>query len=267
MKRMSMWVVCVVLGLGCSEAAKDQLGTDGGGTDLVVGDQQGLDGFLGQDNGAPLDLVSEDGLAQEDGTVNDAGLGEDLTAEDTANGDLGLDGVSEDTSSPDLAQEDLALPDTTVFEDAAPLDTTVFEDTVQGSKCAPVGNLGWKRLDGIKTWAEAKTACEEDSRRLPNICELRSLVQGCPETGVSGLCGVTTECTDWCVNGEYCLGCTLNSGPGVNGCYLSTDGPCGYYWSSTAHGSWPKYAWMINFETAHVFNAGTAGKANVYCVN
>jgi hypothetical protein len=258
-----MWMVGLILGLGlaCSEAAKEDLNKDGLGADQYGNDQQNLDGFLGGDEAEPLDQVATDGGldSAEPGDLGTQDYHTEGVFEDADRVDLtevGSDTFWDDTSAPDVALEDTVLQ-----------DTVFFEDTMQGSKCAPVGNLGWKRMDGIQTWAVAKAACEEDSKRLPNICELRSLVQGCANTEVTGSCGITTECTDFCYNGELCLGCALDSGPGVNGCYLSEDGPCGYYWSGTPHGSWPKEAWLINFDTAHVFSGGTSSKANFFCVN
>ncbi len=76
------------------------------------------------------------------------------------------------------------------------------------------------------TSKEAVQYCEElvlggyDDWRLPTIYELRSILDGNPDTEAGGACPVDDNCTfddSWAPS---CIGSTMFQGPGVDGCYM-----------------------------------------------
>ncbi len=199
-------------------------------------------------------------------TDTPAETGTDSGTVDTSPDDEGL---PEDAVE-DLFVEDNPLPDQGVADTDHPdIQPDEGQADVVELPCSGVGPLEWSGdMNQSMNWATAVTACENlgEGWRMPDICEMRSAIVGCPATQAPGECGISYECDDFC-DGD-CNGCQLGAGPGTNGCYLPAEwpGPCGYYWTSTPHGSWAGKAWMINAERAFPFAADKTGKANVRCV-
>ncbi|MDP8254876.1 MAG: DUF1566 domain-containing protein [Candidatus Alcyoniella australis] len=103
--------------------------------------------------------------------------------------------------------------------------------------------------------------------RLPDITQLRTLVDGCETTGESGTCGVDADCLDRdaCFNAD-CYGCRQYEGP--SGCYwneLFVGQDCGMYWSSSIEqGS--ERAWGLDFSNASLVDEQGTLPANTRCV-
>lgn len=200
-----------------------------------------------------------------------ADTGTDTAMPDTAPADtIAVDeGLPEDAVA-DHFVEDVALPDQGVEYTGHPdLPPDEGQADVVELPCAGIGPLEWSDEEIVSlNWAAGVAACENlgEGWHMPDICEMRSAIVGCPAIQAPGDCGISYECTDFCSGN--CTACQLGAGPGTNGCYLPDEwpGPCANYWTSTPHGSWAGRAWMINAERAFPFDADKTGKANVRCV-
>jgi hypothetical protein len=183
----------------------------------------------------------------------------DATADEAVAVDLPVDVPPHDVFAADDGGDDGPPPTDVPPTDVAPTD-------VPTGGCPPVGALQWQSEPvPLITLADATAYCADAGMRVPTLCELRSFLAGCPVTEATGSCGVTDTCTDFCPGD--CTGCPSTLGP-ENGCYWAagTQGACGFYWSSTLHGSWADYAWAIDFQSAFPFSTKTNGKMNVRCV-
>jgi len=121
----------------------------------------------------------------------------------------------------------------------------------------PVSGLVWQKTPAtIDTWSNAITHCEgldlaghATGWRLPTISELRTLIRGCPATVPGGSCGVTDGCLTAGCRDASCYECISSEGP-ADGCYwpgAGLEGPCSYYWSSSAVEDVGGEAWDVDF--------------------
>ena len=117
--------------------------------------------------------------------------------------------------------------------------------------------LTWSKRYGNMPWDSAVSHCESLNSQtygygwhLPNISELRTLIQNCPGTEPGGSCGVThpdhLSLDDW--NPVACDSCGL----GYNGQY-SKFGNTGLFWSSSTTSDDTDYAWGVSFNDGVVF--------------
>ena len=85
--------------------------------------------------------------------------------------------------------------------------------------------------------------------RLPNISELRTLIQNCSKTESGGACGVTDSCLSYndCRNDD-CGGCTYDeNNPGQYSKFGDTGSV--YFWSSSIVSDYSLYyIWSLNFK-------------------
>jgi hypothetical protein len=110
------------------------------------------------------------------------------------------------------------------------------------------------------TWAAAQTYCTGLSWggytgwRLPDINELRSLIQGCAGTETGGSCDVTDGCLDLSCQNAACEGCSSLNGPASGGAYWPPElsGAIAPYWSSSAVADAGGLAWIVGFDTGGV---------------
>jgi hypothetical protein len=118
--------------------------------------------------------------------------------------------------------------------------------------------------------------------RLPNISELRSLIRGCGNTVLDGVCGVTDICPE-CGTDATCLdmvevtcytqascydSCGEQDSPSVDGCYwdalLGTE--CAITWSSSALGDIQDYGWYVDFASGTLYNDSVTLVKSTRCV-
>ena len=94
-------------------------------------------------------------------------------------------------------------------------------------------------FDAAAEYCENLILDGSDDWRLPNINELKLLIEGCPQG--AGYCWVYEDqegnsfpdVESW--TDAECQGCEFDEGPGLGGCYWGTGitGSCGVYWSTT----------------------------------
>jgi hypothetical protein len=93
--------------------------------------------------------------------------------------------------------------------------------------------------------------------RMPDINELRTLVQGCTKSESGGSCPVTISCADPSCWSTECSGCPANLGPGQAGTYWDiglTNQAHLEISSSTRAGAGIMGNWTIDFTTGEIFN-------------
>lgn len=136
----------------------------------------------------------------------------------------------------------------------------------------PTFGLMWaKAKTDPLLYADAARYCEElrvgkiDDFRLPNITELRTLIQGCAVTGVKGKCPVRDTCFTPECRLDDCKGCEAEKGAGDENLYWlprvweHTSGASkGFFWSSTekkdatGEGGATKEYWTASFVTGEI---------------
>jgi hypothetical protein len=139
----------------------------------------------------------------------------------------------------------------------------------------PSSGLTWQNppLDGTRIWSNAKSYCsgltmDSGGWRLPTISELRSLIRGCTATQTGGSCGVTESCLSYgSCRDSSCSGCLYNGGPS-EGCYWpdELEGPCSWYWSSSAAVDPIDRAWYVDFVSGFVDLVRIGAGSHVRCV-
>lgn len=173
----------------------------------------------------------------------------------------------------DNKNDDAPSSDSGVSDDDENADGEIWEDSITG--------LMWQNDTACYyEWGEAKNYCKNlswggyNDWRLPSISELRSLIRGCEVTETGGACGVTDDCTNFekCHN-NLCYGWQFDEGePGPDGYYwpgeLKGDGDD--FWSSSKAEGYItdiyKDGWIINFNSASIFNEDTDSDNDVRCV-
>ena len=151
-----------------------------------------------------------------------------------------------------------------------------FEAKSNRTKMKKVGALEWSdRSPDKMDWNAAKQYCENltddnyNDWRLPNIDELRSLIQNCPKTEDGGECKVSeVKC---CLSSKKCK----NKCPGSGDCEYKPDN-VGYYsrfgdhgiglWSSSSSSDATDSAWFVDFERGEVSIGSKSMLHYVRCV-
>jgi len=119
-----------------------------------------------------------------------------------------------------------------------------------------------------------------DDWRIPTITEMRSLINGCVDTGTKGKCGVQDACFYPDCQTEQCKGCEAEKGNGEEGLYWlpriwehSPGGANGFFWSSTekkeatGEGGAKKEYWTVSFVTGAVEGKESEIWGHVRCVS
>ncbi len=150
--------------------------------------------------------------------------------------------------------------------DTAPPDAP--EGTWRDTSCG----LTWQQeLGPARLWLDAPGYCESLELggldwRLPDIGELRCLVNGCEDTSTEGDCEVTGECADVGCLTTACDGCEDASGS--IGCYWSnqlTGGCDDPLWSASAVTE--ELAWVLHFRDASISHDDVGETHSVRCVS
>ena len=152
------------------------------------------------------------------------------------------------------------------------IQATLTSKTKKGGT-ANLGNLQWSNKASNKIdWNDAVNYCKNLNEggysdwRLPNIDELRTVVQNCFNTEIGGKCKLSEK--NACLSDKCC------SPYGSCFCAIRNDG---YYsklgddnnvslWSSSAYSDYPMQKWIIFFGNAGPSRAGENANEYVRCV-
>lgn len=160
----------------------------------------------------------------------DADTATDTDADTTA--DTGSD-TDADTELPDN------LPECT-FTDNAPC------------KDSSSGFVWSSKLSAAKYWNDAVGYCDGLNEsglswRMPEIYELRTLIENCSSTQISGSCQITEGCVAYNTCNTGCDSCSGQTGSG----YYSKVGDADTLWSATKVSDYSDYwVWTLNFKSA-----------------
>ena len=146
-----------------------------------------------------------------------------------------------------------------------------------GGVCeAPTTVLFWQKTPDAANyeWSGAMEYCDSlelgsySDWRLPDIDELRSLVENCDDTQTNGACGITGDCAWYSCWTIECWGCSSNDSCHWDGSLDKADGECGPFWSSSAYsmGDDAKTAWSFDYRHAEVLYFGKNEELPVRCV-
>ncbi|MBO4698787.1 DUF1566 domain-containing protein [bacterium] len=141
----------------------------------------------------------------------------------------------------------------------------------EAKKNLTIGRLEWSdRSDDEMNWQDAVDYCNNLKElgstdwRLPNIDELRTLVQNCPKAEVGGECKVSAEkgCLSAdCLKPEGSCSCEGNNGYNYN--KLPQED---WLWSSSTVSDGINSAWRIDFSNADVGKSYKVSENYVRCV-
>ena len=96
--------------------------------------------------------------------------------------------------------------------------------------------------------------------RLPNIDELRSLIQNHSGTQTGGTCKISEKA------GKLAWSDRTDDCKGRNGSNFSKLGDTDWFWSSSTRYDIPNHAWHVNFKNGSVDSRNKNGNVNVHCV-
>ena len=138
------------------------------------------------------------------------------------------------------------------------------EQHLKGRK---IGNLIWSdRSSNKMNWSSAKKYCEDLTEggytdwRLPNIDELRTLIQNHSGTQSGGSCPISEKA------GKLAWSDRTDDCNGIIGSNFSKLGDTDWFWSSSVHSANPYYRWLVYFYYGHVSDSNVAINNYVRCV-
>ena len=127
-------------------------------------------------------------------------------------------------------------------------------------------NLQWSNKADEMNWNDALNYCKNLNEggysdwRLPNIDELRTLIQNHSGTQTGGICSISEKAgklssVDWTKDCD-----------GIDGKNFSKLGDTGRFWSSSTQSNSSHYAWLVSFYYGTVFNYNKYSYFNLRCV-
>lgn len=228
---------------------------------LALGCSDSGSGFNPGDNDAGVPDGDTDSDNDSDSSVDSDSGGDTESDTDTETEDTDSDSETESASETGQDTDTESDSDSSTGSDT---ETEVDTDTGPAPPCSgpgvylgdwtPTEGRCWEEVppDTYQTYSEAVARCEalvldgHDDWRLPNINELRYLIEGCPTAGCSLY---DPSCLyEWCT--DTCTTCPLLAGPAPGGCYWrdGLGGPCESYWSSSLVWGVPWSAhWIVGF--------------------
>ncbi len=128
-------------------------------------------------------------------------------------------------------------------------------------------SLQWsEKSQNAINWDNAKQYCENLTEggftdwRLPNIDELRTLIQNHPGTQTGGTCPISKK------SGKLTLRDWKNDCSGRSGNNFSKLGDTDWFWSSSVRSDYSNVAWYVAFSSGYLGYHGKDGNYYVRCV-
>ena len=178
-----------------------------------------------------------------------------------------------DQASCRIAKEENSLVSWTSYLKEYPDGKCSEEAKTAIKKMKKVGNLEWSDISKEKvSWKNAVDYCKqlrEDGHsdwRLPDIDELRTIVQNCPNTETGAICKVSRKngcLSGKCLNDDESCGCIFKWGS-----FYSKFGDDNWIrlWSSSVNPDDATYAWRIDFSSGWVKDYNKSSLNHVRCV-
>ncbi|MGI6395296.1 MAG: hypothetical protein ACOX2F_11320 [bacterium] len=116
-------------------------------------------------------------------------------------------------------------------------------DTCSGTElfCIQNGEFFWSgKMEGSLEYAQEQ--CKKIGGRLPNISELRTLIQHCQGTQTGGECSVENDCVSYSCKNEACSQCEIE----ISGKY-SVFGDYESLWSDSVNSDNNSQSWIVTF--------------------
>ncbi|MBO4711880.1 SEL1-like repeat protein [bacterium] len=130
-----------------------------------------------------------------------------------------------------------------------------------------IGNLTWSnKAPNRMKWNDAVNYCKNLNEggysdwRLPNIDELRTLIQNHSGTQSGGTCPISEKA------GKLAWSERTGDCNGISGSNFSKLGDTDWFWSSSTLSDNSNFAWNVLFDIGSVFNNFKNGGINVRCV-
>lgn len=135
-------------------------------------------------------------------------------------------------------------------------------------------NLCWALSTSyeVVNWSDAMAYCddletdEHDDWQLPNIDQLRALVDGCEQIEPGGGCPIHdgSSSDEWTAMCDGTDACGVMDGPGILGCFNKPEvgNNCGPFWSSSTDASDSGEAFCIHFNYADLYAADKTNEEN-----
>ncbi|MBR4531031.1 DUF1566 domain-containing protein [bacterium] len=138
---------------------------------------------------------------------------------------------------------------------------------IAASSCKTIdGNMWSPKASSYMTWHDAVSYCDNLTEcgytdwRLPNIDELRTLIQNHSGTQTGGSCPISEKA------GKLAYRDWTDDCDGRNGSNFSKLGDTDWFWSSSTLSDYTGYAWYVNFHYGDVGSNGKSSNDYVRCV-
>ena len=142
-----------------------------------------------------------------------------------------------------------------------------LKNKAKNSKTTKIGNLHWSNKAPLEmNWFDAVNYCknltddDHNDWRLPNIDDLRTLIQNHPGTQTDGTCPISEKA------GKLAWGDRTSDCNGRDGGNSSKLGDTNWFWSSSTLSSDADLAWRVYFKNGRVGNDSKSYSGYLRCV-
>ncbi|MBR6421525.1 DUF1566 domain-containing protein [bacterium] len=252
-----------------NDSDSDETDDDSDKTDTEPGNDE--------DEKTDTDDSSDSGITDNDSTDTAPDQGDSVHDDNTDTGsddsDTDTKPVEDTDTETDNESDEDEMDDSDNISGQTTLPECSASTTSFPCQDSSTGYIWSEKASGTMAWQAAKDHCSglnssnyggySSGWHLPNISELRTLIQNCSATQTGSSCGVTDSCLSYtdCRN-DACSGCSSDS----TGKY-SKFGDTDVLWSSSILSNEYGYAWDVHFDSGSVrSNDNFVLNYNVRCV-